>query len=363
MTAVAVADRELGEPRAVGGERLRRVAVVLGVPVVAVIGALAIGAILIAREGDNPLAVYGDVVRGVFVENRGLRNTAVAATPLLLMGLGLAVAYRARLFTIGAEGQYVLGAVAATGFATAGGVRGLPGFVLIPCCVLVAAVVGIAWSSISAVLNARFNTSVVISSLLLTYVATAIMQWLIRVGIKDPDSFVPASRPIGDAALPTVPGLNTHLGFVIALAVVPLAALAIARTRFGFRVDVVGHNPLALRANEVSTRRMLFAVLAIVGALSGIAGYIQVAGVTTRINAQFSTDYGFTAIIVALLGRLHPVGVLAAALGLSALNIGFDVAERNHQLPSSLVGVIQALIIIFVVVGDALLGRLGRGRI
>jgi simple sugar transport system permease protein len=234
--------------------------------------------------------------------------------------------------------------------------------VLIPCCLALAALVGIAWSSISAVLNARFNTSVVISSLLLTYVATAIMQWLIRVGIKDPDSFVPATRPIGDAGLPTVPGLHTHLGFVIALAVVPLAALALSRTRFGFRVDVVGHNPFALRANEVTTRRMLFAVLAIVGALSGIAGYIQVAGVTTRINAQFSTDYGFTAIIVALLGRLHPVGVLAAALGLSALNIGFDAAERNHELPSSLVGVIQALLIIFVVVGDALVGRLARAR-
>ena len=254
----------------------------------------------------------------MFVANRGLSNTAVAATPLIFMGLGLAIAYRARLFTIGAEGQFVLGAVAAIAFATAGGLRDLPGLAARP---------GVhrrrrrrrrsLWSSISAVLGNRFNTSIVISSLLLTYVATAIMQWVIRVGIKDPESFVPASRVIGDAALPTVPGLDVHLGFVLAVALVPLAWVVVSRSRFGFRVDVIGHNPIALRANEVSTGRMLVAVLAIVGALSGIAGYVQVAGVTSRINAEFSVGYGFTAIIVALLGRLHPVGVLIAALGLS----------------------------------------------
>lgn len=337
--------------------RTRHAAVVVGVPVVAVLGALAIGAILIAQDGQNPFAVYADVLRGVFTENRGLRNTATAATPLLLMGLGLAISYRARLFAIGAEGQYVLGAVMATAFATAGGVRDLPGIVLIPCCLLIAGVTGMIWSGISAELSNRFNTSVVISSLLLTYIATAAMQWLIRVGIKDPESFVPASRVIGNAALPTLPVLNTHLGFLIAVAMVPVAAVVMARTRFGYRVDVIGHNPIALRANEVTTGKMLFAVLGIVGFMSGLAGYIQVAGVTSRINAEFSLGYGFTAIIVALLGRLHPVGVLVAALGVSALNIGFDSAERSHDLPSSLVGVVQALLIIFVVIGDAVANR------
>jgi ABC-type uncharacterized transport system permease subunit len=338
--------------------RLRRAALVGGVPVLAVLAALVLGGVLIATEGSNPLAVYGDVVHGVFVAKRGLSSTAVGATPLIFMGLGLAIAYRARLFTIGAEGQFVLGAVAAVAFATAGGVRGLPGWVLVPACIVIAAVAGLVWSTISAVLANRFNTSIVISSLLLTYVATAVMQWVIRVGIKDPDSFVPASRVIGDAALATVPGIDVHLGFVLAVALVPVAWVLVSRSRFGFRVDVIGHNPIALRANEVSTGRMLVAVLAIVGVLSGIAGYVQVAGVTNRINAEFSVGYGFTAIIVALLGRLHPVGVLVAALGLSGLTIGFDMAEREHQLPSTLVGVVQALIIIFVVVGDAVVARL-----
>lgn len=340
--------------------RARRSLVLVGVPVVAVVGAMVIGAILIAREGENPLDVYADVWRGVFTENRGLRNTATAATPLLFMGLGLAVSYRARLFTIGAEGQYVLGAVVAVGVATAGGVRGWSGWVLVPMCILIAGLVGMVWSGISAELSNRFNTSVVISSLLLTYIAVAAMQWLIRVGIRDDDSFVPASREIGNAGLPIVPGLNTHLGFVVAVALVPILAVVMGRTRFGFRVDVIGHNPIALRANELPTGKMLFAVLGLVGFLSGVAGYVQVAGVTNRVNNEFSLGYGYTAIIVALLGRLHPVGVLIAALGVSGLNIGFDVAERSHQLPSSLVGVVQALLIIFVVVGDAVAGRFVR---
>ncbi|MGA9277777.1 ABC transporter permease [Ilumatobacter sp.] len=346
------------EPRAGGG--LRHAAIVVGVPIGAVLGAMVIGGFLIWQEGENPLAVFADVVRGVFVDNRGLQNTAVSATPLLLMGLGLAVAYRARLFTIGAEGQFVIGAVAATAFATAGGISDVPGWLLIPACMVIAAVTGALWSGISAVLSNRYNTSVVISSLLLTYVAAAAMQWLIRVGIRDDESFVPASAVIGNAGLPTVPGLNTHLGFVLAVLLVPILTVVMSRTRFGFRVDVIGHNPIALRANEVSTGRMLFTVLGLVGVLSGIAGYVQVAGVTNRINAEFSVGYGYTAIIVALLGRLHPVGVLIAALGVSGLDIGFAAAERDHQLPSSLVGVVQALLIIFVVIGDAVAGRFSR---
>jgi general nucleoside transport system permease protein len=345
-----------------GRSRVGRAVLVAGVPVLAVLVALAIGALLIAREGEDPFAVYADVVRGVFTAKRGMSSTAVGATPLIFMGLGLSIAYRARLFTIGAEGQFVVGAVAAVAFATAGGIRDLPGWLLVPACIVIAAVAGMLWSGISAVLGNRFNTSVVISSLLLTYVATAFMQWMIRVGIKDPGSFVPASRVIGSAGLPTVPGIDVHLGFVIAVALVPIAWVAMSRTRFGFRVDVIGHNPIALRANEVPTGRMVLAVLAIVGVCSGIAGYVEVAGVTNRINGEFSVGYGFTAIIVALLGRLHPVGVLLAALALSGLTIGFDAAERQHQLPSTLVGVVQALVIIVIVVGDAIVGKLTAGE-
>jgi simple sugar transport system permease protein len=335
----------------------RRIAITAGVPIGAVVASLLVGAVLIGLEGHNPLAVYGEVLRGVFVENRGLRNTATGATPLILMGCGLAIAYRSSLYTIGAEGQFVIGATAATAWATSGAFSALPAPILIVGCLLVAAAAGFVWSCISAALNARFGTNIVISSLLLTYIGTAVMQWAIRVGIKDPESFIPASRQLGDALLPTVPGLNTHLGFVIAVAVVPVLALVMARTRFGYRVDVLGHNPSALGTNEVREAKVMFGVLGIVGALSGIAGYVQVAGVTQRINGEFSVGYGYTAILVALLGRMNLWGVLVAGLGLSGLTIGLDVAERAYDLPSSLTGVLQALIIIFVVLADAIAGR------
>jgi simple sugar transport system permease protein len=341
-----------------GRDRVRAVAVAIGLPVAAVLTALAVGGLLILHEGSNPIAVYVEVVRGVFVAKRGLRSTAIAATPLMLMASGLAIAYRARLFTIGAEGQYVIGAVAATAWATAGGIRDLPGIVLIPTAIVIAGAAGMAWSGVTALLNARFGTSIVISSLLLTYVALSIMQWAARVGIRDPDSFIPGSRVIGDAALPIVPGLHVHLGFVLALAVVPIATVVMMRTRFGYRVDVLGHNAVALGANDVPPKRLMFMVLGIAGLLAGVAGYVEVAGVSQRINGEFSTGLGFTAIIVALLGRLHPVGVAVAALALSGLSIGLDTAERSYDLPSALVGVIQALIIIFVVLGDAIVTRL-----
>lgn len=339
--------------------RARSIAAMILVPVFAVVAALLIGAVLIAREGADPLAVYGEVLRGVFVANRGLRNTAVGATPLVLMGLGLAIAYRARLFTIGAEGQFVIGAVAATAWATAPTIRDLPGSIVIPGAVLFAVLAGAAWSSITTLLNVRYRTSIVISSLLLTYIALSIMQWAVRVGIRDPDSFIPASRQIGVGSLPTLPVLNVHAGFAAVILLGPVLWLMMARTRLGYRVDVLGHNPSALGANETRAVGVMFVVLALAGGLAGLAGYIEVAGVTQRVNSSFSLGFGFTAIIVALLGRLHPIGVVVAGLGLAGLRVGFAVAERQYGLPSSLIGLIIALIIIFVLIGDVIAERLG----
>lgn len=324
--------------------------------------ALVIGGVLIVVDGSNPLAVYAEAVRGVIVERNGLRETAVAATPLIFMGVGLSLAYRARAFTIGAEGQYLLGATVAAAWVTAAGVRQLPGPILIVSGLVLAAAAGAAWSALCGWLNARFGTNLVISSLLLNYVASAFLLWMVRKGIRDPRGFVPQSRVIANAALPHLSWPGTHLGFVLALLVVPAAAVLLARSRFGYRIDVLGNNPQALSANETSARRMLIAVLAVSGALAGVAGFVQLTGVNGRLNSATGEGFGFTAIIVALLGRLHPVGALVAALGLSGLAIGFETAERSYSLPSSVVGVVQALVVLLVVAGDGLAARRGRGR-
>jgi simple sugar transport system permease protein len=346
--------------RLIGDDRRHRLVAAVGVPVAALAAAMVVGGILMGVEGVAPMSAYGEVLRGVFVLDNGLRDTAVAATPLLLLGLGLAVAYRAKVFTIGAEGQYIVGAVAATGWATAAVVRGWPGPVLVLTSVVAAVAAGACWGGVTAVLNARFGTSVVITSLLLNYVAAALLAWAVRVGIRDTGAFTPQSRPIGDAGLPNVPGLSVHLGFVIALAAVPLFAVLLARTRFGYRVDVMGAGTEVLGAGEARPARLTLAVLAVCGALAGLAGYVEVAGVTGRVTPDFATGYGYTAIIVALLGRLRPAGILFAALALSALSTGFEVAERSYEIPSSTAGVIQALVVVFFVAGDALAHRKGR---
>jgi simple sugar transport system permease protein len=327
------------------------------IPFAALALALVIGAVLILVEGAAPVAVYRTVVEGVVNSRFGWRDTLVEATPLAILGLGLALAYRARVFTIGAEGQYVIGAVAAVAVVTAPALAGLPAAVLVIAGIVVAAVAGALWSALSGLLLDRFGTSVVISSLLLNYVAFAVLAWAVRVGIKDPAAFVPQSRAIGPAALPNTPGLDVHLGVPLAAVLVAIGALVAARTRAGFLVDVHGGNPDALDAHELSKGRLVLAVLVGCGALSGLAGFVQVSGVEQRLTPSSSAGYGFTAIVVAVLGRNRPGGVLLAALALSALAIGFEYAQRDHRLSASVVGVIQALIVLFVVIGDALVTR------
>jgi ABC-type uncharacterized transport system permease subunit len=347
--------------RLLRAERRQANGLAILVPLIAVLGALVVGAALIRVDGANPLTVYGEVWRGIFGTRFGRADTAIQATPLILLGLGLMLAYRAKVFTIGAEGQYLIGAVGSVAWATAGGIRDLPGPLLIVTSMIVGAICGALWGAVPGVLNARFGTSVVIASLLLNYIGAATLAWAVRVGIRDPAGFVSQSRVVGRASVPLLGSSRVHLGFLIALAVVPLLSVLLRRSRIGLRMDVLGDNPEALAANETPPARMVLLVLLGCGALAGLAGFLQVSGVTARVNSSFGAGYGFTAIVVALLGRLRPVGILLAALGISALTIGFEVAERKYQVPSATVGVIQALIVVFFVAGDALASRRSPG--
>jgi simple sugar transport system permease protein len=336
-----------------GASRARTVAG----PFLSFAAAMLVGAVIVAFEGENPAAVAWAIVRGVFSEPNGVANTLIAASPLLLIGLGLAVAYRAKVFSIGAEGQYVVGATAAVAWATAAGMRELPGFLLIVTAMAVGAAAGALWGAVPAVLRARFGTNVVISSLLLNYIGAAILQWAVRDGIKDPASFVPKSRDVAAARLPLVPGLDVHLGVLITLLLVPVFVVMMRTSRFGYRVDVLGNNAPAHGANEGSIARMTLLVMVLSGACAGLAGFFEVAGVTGRLQSTSGAGYGFTAILIALLGRLRPAGVLLAALGMSGLAIGFEAAQRDYDLPKSLVDVLRALIVVFLVAGDALVAR------
>lgn len=332
------------------------------VPVASVIAALVIGAVLIAFDGSNPFPVYQAILRGVFTKNRGLSDTATAATPLILIGMGYALAYRARVFTIGGEGQYLVGAVAGTALVTAGGVRELPGFFLVVAGLTVAIIAGALWSGLAGALNVRFGASIVISTLMLSFIGDSVLQWAVRDGIRDPESFIANSRLLGDAELPSFFGTHTHLGFLLALLLVPVTWWFVTRHRSGFRIDALGHNPSALDANEYPSSKIIVGVMLVAGGLAGLAGMVETAGVNGRLGQEASVGFGWDAIIVALLGRLHPVGVFVAGLGMAGLTIGFQSSQREFALPSSLVSLITALIVIFVVFGDALTTRLRERR-
>ena len=327
------------------------------VPVVSVLAALVVGGVLIAIDGVNPLSVYEAILQGVFTKTRGFSDTATVATPLVLIGVGYALAYRARVFTIGGEGQYLVGAVAGTALVTTGGVGDLPRGMLIVMGLGAAMAAGALWGGLAGVLANRFGASIVISTLMLSFIADSILQWAVREGIRDPESFISSSRPVTAAALPSFFGQKTHLGFLFALVLVPIAWWLLKRHRWGFRIDALGHNPGALDANEFPSARVILSVLVVAGSLAGLAGMVETTGVNSRLGQEASVGFGWDAIIVALIGRLHPLGVLIAGLGMAGLTIGFESAQRQFQLPSSLVSLITAFVIIFVVWGDAIAAR------
>ena len=332
------------------------------VPVVSLLAALVVGSVLIAIDGVNPLSVYHAILQGVFTKSRGFSDTATVATPLVLIGIGYALAYRARVFTIGGEGQYLVGAIAGVALVTAAGVGDLPRGVLIPMGLIAAMAAGAAWAGLAGVLANRFGASIVIGTLMLSFIGDSILQWAVREGIRDPDSFIANSRPITPAALPSFFGQETHIGFLFALVLVPIAWWLIRRHRWGFRIDARGHNPGTLNANEYSSARVTLSVLVVAGCLAGLAGMVETTGVNTRLGQEASVGFGWDAIIVALIGRLHPLGVLIAGLGMAGLTIGFESAQRQFELPSSLVSLITAFVIIFVVWGDAIAARWKEAR-
>lgn len=332
------------------------------VPVVSALAAFVVGGVLIAIDGVNPLSVYQAILQGVFTKSRGFSYTATVATPLVLIGIGYALAYRARVFTIGGEGQYLVGAVAGTAVVTAGGISDLPRVVLIVVGLGAAIAAGALWGGLAGVLANRFGASIVISTLMLSFIGDSILQWAVRDGIRDPESYNANSRPIAAATLPSFFGQKTHLGFLFALVLVPIAWWLIRRHRWGFRIDALGHNPGTLNANEFSSARVTLSVLVVAGSLAGLAGMVETTGVNVRLGQEASVGYGWDAIIVALIGRLHPLGVLIAGLGMAGLTIGFESAQRQFELPSSLVSLITAFVIIFVVWGDAIAARWKEAR-
>jgi simple sugar transport system permease protein len=321
------------------------------VSLVAAAIAFLVGGVLVLIARGSPVEAFRAMFEGAVGSSFALGQGLILAIPLLIIGLGLALAFRGRVYNIGAEGQLFMGAL--TGGAVLLTVD-LDHRLLIVLALLAGTAGGAVWGSLVGILRARGGVNEVISSLLLTYIALFVFAWAIRRPFSDPSAGNNlASRAIPeDTLLPTLPDLFVHYGVFVAVALVPVVWYVMARTPFGFRVRAMGLNQDAAQVAGVHTGRLVVWLMLVSGGLAGLAGIIQVVGIEGRLDAGISQSYGFTAIVVALLGRLHAFGVLLAALFIAFLNAGGQAMSVDEGLPYSIVLAIQGVFVLLVLIAD-----------
>ena len=325
-------------------------------PLLAVALTLLSGFILFLAMGFDPVRALHAFFIAPLTSVRGLGELVVKATPLVLCAVGLAIGFRANVWNIGAEGQLTLGAITGGGLALA--FYGEGGWWLLPLMVIGGAVGGAAWAAVPAFLRLRFNASEILTSLMLNYVALLLLNYLVHGPYRDPDGFAfPESRLFeADAVLPILwTGTRVHLGALFALLAVAGGWLLIARTFIGFQIKVIGLTPAAAGYAGFDQKRIVWLALLLSGALAGIAGMGEVAGPIGQVTASISPGYGYTAIIVAFLGRLHPVGILLAALLMALSFIGGEAAQIAMGLPKAITGVFQGMLLFFLLASDVLI--------
>ena len=314
------------------------------------------GALLFSLLGVHP----GRALHAFFIEPLtspyGWSELGVKATPLVLIGVALSVGFRAGVWNIGAEGQLILGAVCGGGIALA--LYRIDAAWVLPLVLLGGIAGGVAWAAIPAWLKTQFNANEILTSLMLTYVAGLLLSLLVHGPWRDPDGFnFPESRLFSDSAkVPTLlPGLRLHLGAVFALGLVAAAWALLARTIIGFQMKVVGQAAAAARHAGFSEKRAVWFCFALAGAAAGLAGIVEVAGPIGQLLPNISPGYGFTAIIVAFVGRLHPLGVLFAGLLLALSYLGGESAQITLNLPLAVTGVFQGMLLFFLLACDVLI--------
>ena len=287
-------------------------------------------------------------------------GTLVRATPLILTGLAVAVAFRAGVFNIGAEGQFLVGATGGTAIALT--MHSAPAVLLIPAILIAGACAGAAWAWIAAVLRARFHVLEVISTIMLNFLAAYLVSYLVRGPMQEPTHIYPQTVSIANAArLPRFGGqTRLHIGFVIAVLACLATWWAIRYTAGGFRLRAVGANPHAARtAGQIDVDRVSTRAFLASGALAGLAGAIEVCGVTYALYENISPGYGYTAIAVALLARLNAAAVIATGILFGALEAGAAAMQRDAGVPSVVVSVVEAGIILALVAAQRTQIRLG----
>lgn len=333
-------------------------------PLLAVVLTALCGVVMFMAVGKAPL----DGLAVFFLEPinslRGWSEVGVKVAPLLLVSVGLALCFRANIFNIGAEGQLVVGAIVAGAVILQldNGTRG--GAFMITIALLAGALGGAFWAAIVAWLRDRYNANEILVSLMLVYVAELLLSYLVTGVMRDPDGFgFPQSRLFDDGfLLPSWPGTRLHLGLLIALVVAVAAWMFLSRMFAGFRLTVGGLAPMAARYAGFSSRRALWACMLISGALAGVAGACEIMGPIGQLTPSVSPGYGFAAIIVAFVGRLHPIGVIFASFVMALFYIGGELSQTRLGMPSAITGIFQGILLFSLLACDVLITKQLRWR-
>lgn len=328
-------------------------AMMLASPLIAALAMLATGSLLFLFLGQEPLHAFYVYFVKPLTSEYGIGELLLKATPLILCGVGLAIGFRANVHNIGADGQLTMGAVAAGWVALH--FDGVDAAWLLPLMIVAGALGGLAWAALPALLRTRFNTSEILVSLMLVYVAYLFLGYLVHGPLRDPAGFnFPQSKMFGDAALLPLlkEGLRVNAAFLLSLVAVAGAWFFCRHTFAGYRMQVSGMAPAAALYAGFSEPKNVWFAFMVSGALAGVAGVGEVAGPLGQLQPSVSPGYGFAAIIVAYVGRLHPLGVLLASLLMSLLYIGGESAQIELQLPSAITGLFQGLLLFYLLAAD-----------
>lgn len=325
-----------------------------GVIAIAAVAATATGALVLTAIGASPWATYVVILTGPLKDLFGATEVLVRAVPLVLVALGIAISFRSGILNIGAEGQIQVGILAATAVALAA--PKLPGALLLPLCLAAGAAAGALWAGIAGVLRARLDVNEILSTVMLNYIAAQLYTFLLRGPMIDPDELMTGSGTPQSMRLPRaawlsrlVPGTRLHTGLLLALALAALVWLLLWRTTLGYRMRAAGAGRKAARYAGIDVQRSLIVAMLFAGGFAGLAGTVEVTGVHHRAIEAISSGYGFSGIVVALFGGLHPAGIVPAAVFFGLLLIGADMTQRSAGVPANMILVLQGVIILAIV--------------
>ncbi len=334
-------------------------------PLLAVMLTALCGSILFMAVGKDPVASLQVFFLEPIKDLNGWAEVGVKVAPLLTIAVGLSICFRANVFNIGAEGQLVVGAILAGTVVLWLDDESNGGFWLISLALLAGVLGGMAWAAITACLRDFFNANEILVSLMLVYVAELLLSYLMHGALMDPDGFgFPQSKLFSDGWLIPIliPGTRLHIGLLLALLAAVLGWLYLSRSFSGFKLQVGGIAPMAARYAGFSSRSSLWICLLVSGGLAGLAGALEAMGPIGQLTPSISPGYGFAAIIVAFVGRLHPLGVIFSSFIMALLYIGGELSQSRLGMPSAITGIFQGILLFALLACDVLIHNRVRWR-